>query len=396
MISFGFFGSLSHIFSVALVLLTVFNFYNYNQNNQTCVWANAIFIALSGCFFLFFITSIFRSNYGTLLASISPMLPLPIIATLVIFHRRSNFTLSAKKVSRYSQVSIFFALIIYLIITIYPDPNNLYYEFRTGRMALFSGNAIPFSFVMLGISVFCMADWKNSSKNGKICAFSFFLIGVYIAGYLSGSRGTLLSLLVISPAIVFYISNKFIIAFFSIISVVISSLLIMHIFDLNTWESSYFDRIKNGFETLTQLKNSDESVWQRLKMWSAATQAISDAILFGYGVTERFTALTPYLQNFKSSYSHPHNDILAGAISSGFLGGLAVLISLISGFLAALASPNTNSQKIFLGLLISIPSLITGCVSTVLFNDISSAWLAFSAYILWAINFKGNNSDPQN
>ena len=324
------------------------------------------------------------------------MLPLPIIATLVIFHRRSNFTISAKKVSKYSQISVFFALIIYLIITIYPDRNNLYYEFRTGRMALFSGNAIPFSFVMLGISVFCMADWKNSSKNGKICAFSFFLIGVYFAGYLSGSRGTLLSLLVISHAIVFYISNKFIIAFFSIISVVISSLLIMHIFDLNTWESSYFDRIKNGFETLTQLKNSDESVWQRLKMWSAATKAISDAMLFGYGVTERFTALTPYLQNFKSSYSHPHNDILAGAISSGFLGGLAVLISLISGFLAALASPNTNSQKIFLGLLISIPSLITGCVSTVLFNDISSAWLAFSAYILWAINFKGNNSDPQN
>ena len=32
--------------------------------------------------------------------------------------------------------------------------------------------------------------------------------------------------------------------------------------------------------------------------------------------------------------------------------------------------------------------MITGNVSTVLFNDISSAWLVFSTYLIWTTDFK--------
>ncbi len=72
-------------------------------------------------------------------------------------------------------------------------------------------------------------------------------------------------------------------------------------------------------------------------MWSAASKAISEKPLLGYGVTERFTSIEQYLPNsFKNRYSHPHNDILASTISVGLLGGFAAFISIISVFLASL------------------------------------------------------------
>jgi len=41
--------------------------------------------------------------------------------------------------------------------------------------------------------------------------------------------------------------------------------------------------------------------------------------------------------------------------------------------------------------MISSLTLVTANVSTVFFNDITSAWLAFSTYLMWATNFKEND-----
>ena len=131
-------------------------------------------------------------------------------------------------------------------------------------------------------------------------------------------------------------------------------------------------------------------------MWSAAIKAVSDAPFFGYGITERFSALKPHLQGSFYEYTHPHNDTLASLIASGFLGGIAALISITSGFLAALITPNWNSAKVLLGLMVALVALVTANVSTVFFNDISAAWLAFSTYLIWATNFKNNEVNLAN
>ena len=38
--------------------------------------------------------------------------------------------------------------------------------------------------------------------------------------------------------------------------------------------------------------------------------------------------------------------------------------------------------------MISILAIVTGSVSTIFFNDISSAWFAFSVYLIWSVDFK--------
>ena len=55
-------------------------------------------------------------------------------------------------------------------------------------------------------------------------------------------------------------------------------------------------------------------------------KAFVEAPIFGHGVTERFMAMKHHLKNEEINYTHPHNDVIAGFISGGILGGIAVLI----------------------------------------------------------------------
>ena len=241
---------------------------------------------------------------------------------------------------------------------------------------------------MLGISIFCLTDWKQSNKKNKLIAFLLFLTGSYFAGYLSGTRGTLLALFLISYVLIFYIFIKRTSRFFIISILALVGILVFQTSLGSDLENSYLNRIKNGIETITEFKNNDHSIWLRLDMWSAGITAVFEAPMFGYGINERFTALKPYLNNSNINFTHPHNDIIAGFISSGIFGGIAVLISLMSGVIAAMLAPNWSSTKLYFALMISCSTMITGNVSTVLFNDISSAWLAFSTYLIWATDFE--------
>ena len=149
-------------------------------------------------------------------------------------------------------------------------------------------------------------------------------------------------------------------------------------------------------ETLTSSKNNDTSILQRKQMWAAATKTISEKPLSGYGVTEKFNSIKQYLPNsFTSIYSHPHNDILASTISVGLFGGFAAFISLISVFLASLLTFLRSGEKVFFSIIVLIPTLFTANVSTVFFNDISSAWLAFSTYLIWVVDFGEKQSNRQ-
>ena len=393
LISFGFFGSLSHLFSLTLITIMCVEYIRSDKEDTNSYRVSLFYLALSGCFFLFFLTSLFRSELRILFDSLGPMLPIPIIGLLLIFHNGTKIKLTSKKLSQFSQISIFFLSAIYVLLKIFASADNGLHSFHTGRLTLFSGNPIPFSFCVLGVSIFCLADWRHSNKKNKLIAFLLFLFGAYVAGFLSGTRGTLLALLLISPIIIFHLLEK---SMLRLLFIIISALVIFFIFQANfdsSLEGIYINRIKDGLETLIFLENRNDSIWQRLDMWSAAISAFSKAPIFGHGIAERFAALKPYLKDPNIQYTHPHNDIFAGLISNGVIGGILVLASLMSGFVAAISAPNRNSTKLYFGLMMSCLVMVTGSVSTVLFNDISSAWLAFSTYLIWATDF--NDDHPR-
>ena len=389
LVSFGFFGSLSHVFNAALILLILFHKFFSNESGPDNQNALILFIAVSGCFFLILINSLFRSDFTASLHSMSPMFPIPLIASLIVFQKKDkDFKIRAKQLSQYSQFSILFCFLLYIFLSTFFGPGSFLFQFIEGRLSLFSGNPIPFSFAVLGITIFCLADWKNSSNEAKLSEFFCFVIGSYLAGFASGTRGTLLCLLMISPIIILYLSGKLPITLVSIFIIVFVFLTLFYLNSIDYIKSGYLIDIKNGIFTILLVDEIDSSIWKRLGMWSASIKAISDGPLFGYNITERFDALKPYLDPSVPHYSHPHNDIFASIISVGFLGGIAAFLSLVSSFLASFLSQHERSEKLYLGLMLSCCALVTANVSTVFFNDICSAWLVFSTYLLWIPDFK--------
>ena len=388
LVTFSFFGSLNHLFSLALIIFMCGWYIRSSDHNLQKFKELILFLILSSCFFIFVFTSLFRSNLTELSYSLSPMLPIPLIGILLIFHNRTGLKLSSKKLSRFAQISIISSLIVYVLLKVFAGQDSILHSFHSGRLMLFSGNPIPFSFCMLGVSIFCLADWRHSNKKNKLIAFLLFSTGIYFAGFLSGTRGTLFAILLIAPIIIFYISNSL----KTTLSITFTSALFF-IFLIQTNSiinggNVYLMRIVDGLNTIVLKENIDNSIWQRLDMWSAGLKAFFKAPILGYGITERFIALKPYLKNSDINYTHPHNDIIAGFVSSGIIGGIAVLGSLISGVIAAVLASNWSPTKLYFALMISSSAIVTGNVSTVLFNDITSAWLVFSTYLIWATEFK--------
>ncbi len=389
LLCFGFFGSLSHLFSLGLIFMILFEWLTAEKSSKLEANPIVIFISLTGCFFLFLFQSLFDDNLLISLSSLSPMLPISLIGLLIIFRKGSEFSLNSRQIAKYSQTSILISLLVYILLSTFFGPQSIFYKFHSGRVELFSGNPIPFSYVMLGISVFCLCDWSNSNKKNKISAFSLFLVGVFFSSFMSGTRGTLLSIFVTSPIIFYYLFKRLKLTLIITISLALFIFSIIYLEGKLFSNITYFDRISNGIETLIFSTNNDSSVSQRLQMWSASLKAISEGPFFGYGIKERFTAIQSYLPNsFPTTYSHPHNDLLASTLSIGYLGGLAGFFSLISIFLAALLADNKSTDKVCLSIILSISTLITANVSTVFFNDISSSWLAFSTYLIWVLDFK--------
>ena len=378
LLSFGFIGSLSHLFNLALICVFLSQYQHFRALSQIEQRAKIIFLALTGVFFIFLIRSMFNQDFIRSFISLSPMFPIPLIGLLILFQKNSTLRLSTASLAFFSKLSIFTSFLVFLIIS---QKLGQYY-----RLELFSGNPIPFSIAVFGISIFSLCNWVNSNKRQKIIAVLFLLLGIYISGFLSGARGTLLSIIISAPFLFWFIARSYIATIALTSGMIISIILIWYLNNLNYFEMSYFRKIISGVETILSYNNLDRSIHLKLKMWEAAVETIKNAAFFGHDISNRFMAIVPNLPNgFSHKFSHPHNDILASIIGTGFIGGVLSIFCISSPLLAAYLSTEDRPIKFCLAVPLVINIFCSANVNTVFFNDISSAWLAFSTFLIWNI-----------
>lgn len=394
LISFGISGSISHIFNIAIVVILAFNLLIVNSNFSVELSSKKLYFALSSVFFIFMIRGIFHNDTWDSLESLSPMLPIPIIGLAILLSTSDRVGISAHRLENNAKIAIVITLLIYIIFS-----KSLAFKFGLTqlfleRLEMFSGNPIPFSTVVFGITLFCLANWKNSKITEKFITVACLLIGFWLAGIASGTRGTLLAILISTPILIWLTTQSFSLALFTpfIVGVIFWLLLVTGVSKL---DSNYAMRLSNGIETFVNANISDQSVKLRMEMWSASVSTIKDNLFWGHDISNRFKALSSHLPGtFKINYSHPHNDIFAGAIGVGLVGGLFSIISLLSPLLASLFSKNKSKEKLFLAIAISLGIFITANVNTIFFNDITAAWLAFSTFLIWNLNYAEKGAEP--
>lgn len=129
------------------------------------------------------------------------------------------------------------------------------------------------------------------------------------------------------------------------------------------------------------------STGERLRLWSAAMQAIADSPLVGYGVEDRMNALRPYLHDGRyGGYSHPHNGYLTAALDGGIVVLAAMLAMLFSPAVIAWQAPRdeTYRKRLFLALVLVVSYAVIG-VTQILFNhDILDSFFIFSTIVVAA------------
>ena len=390
LICFGISGSLSHIFNLGLVLFLAWNYFNSKNEFLIEPSAKKLFLLLCSVFFIFIIRGVFHSDTWVSLESLSPMLPIPIIGLMILFTPSDSFHISGKKVADYAKISVITTFFVYSIFL-----HSLAFEFDLiehsfGRTEMFSGNPIPFSLAVFGVSVFCLANWKFSTNKDKLITIICLFTGFWLAGVSSGTRGTLLSIIVTIPVIIWLFTQSFSLTLLTI-SITLVIFLLFYILEVSIFGSSYTSRIINGINTLLDKNVSDTSMRLRTEVWTSSISAIREHPFWGYDNSNRFAALSTHLpEGFKHKSSHPHNDVLASAISAGLIGGILAIFSLLSPVLAGLLSKENRQEKVLLGVLLSVGVVITANVNTVFFNDITAAWLAFSTFLVWNVSYNKN------
>ena len=113
LISFGFFGSLSHLFTFGLVTLIAFYALLDYKNFKPDFSKILLYLLLTSVFYLFLFRSAFSHNAYQVLQSLSPMLAIPILGILVMTTKDKEFEISSSTLAKFSRLSIIITFFIY-------------------------------------------------------------------------------------------------------------------------------------------------------------------------------------------------------------------------------------------------------------------------------------------
>ena len=141
LVSFGFFGSLSHLFSIGIIGTVIVHQLCNKIKPDIDLTRLLLFFVVSANFFLLLIRSLLTNSVHDVMDSISPMLAIHLLSCLILIQNKKMFSINSFQVAQHSKYAILFCILIYLLLLQFPENENIG---LTGRIML-SGNPIPFS-----------------------------------------------------------------------------------------------------------------------------------------------------------------------------------------------------------------------------------------------------------
>lgn len=129
------------------------------------------------------------------------------------------------------------------------------------------------------------------------------------------------------------------------------------------------------------------SVGERLRLWQAAQEAISQSPIWGYGIQNRMAALTPTLimdGNLVHGFTHAHNGFLTFALDGGVLALSAVIAVLLVPVYIAWNAPRDDSYRLrlFAALIVTSSYALCGMTQIMFKHDIMDAFFVFFSMLI--------------
>ena len=220
-------------------------------------------------------------------------------------------------------------------------------------------NANIFGDIAVAMLFLSIVQVFNEKPKEQIITFIAAIAGVVVI-FLSGSRGSWLSFIILSITFIllvykpFLMGNKknqlFLVLFFSVL------------FGFIGTQTDAGKKITNAVVNIQNWDNGDKTYTSsgiRMEMWESSLEAAKNSPWFGYGYRNSNKEVSKYVDSHNhtvSAFTHLHNEYLTNLLAGGLLGLVSLLVMLFAPIV--FFYKNLKNQKTYYyasaGILLSI------------------------------------------
>ncbi|MDC0430165.1 O-antigen ligase family protein [Candidatus Thioglobus sp.] len=192
-------------------------------------------------------------------------------------------------------------------------------------------NANIFGDIAVAMLFLSIVQVFNEKPKEQIITFIAAVAGV-VAIFLSGSRGSWLSFIILSITFIllvykpFLMGNKknqlFLVLFFSVL------------FGFIGTQTDAGKKITNAVINIQNWDNGDQTYTSsgiRMEMWESSLEAAKNSLWFGYGYRNSNKEVSKYVDSHNhavAAFTHLHNEYLTTLLAGGLLGLVSLLVML--------------------------------------------------------------------
>ena len=240
----------------------------------------------------------------------------------------------------------------------------------------------PAVFGMMSLMLMGLGGLKIGSSSRIAMLFGAVAIGAgFGAVFLSLTRGALLVCIPVVMLLVAFAPQsvrslaRHPATLLALVAAAVTLYLVQDMMDLR-WEQTVQE-----INLVLQGKHTN-NVGERLRLWYAAQEAISQSPIWGYGIQNRMAALTPTLildGNLVSGFTHAHNGFLTFALDGGVLALSAVIAVLLVPVYIAWNAPRdaTYRLRLFAALIVTSSYALCGMTQIMFKHDIMDSFFVF-------------------
>jgi O-antigen ligase len=335
-------------------------------------------------FYFLLVDFLISGNFRASLYTMAPNLPLLAVAVIALALDPERARLSANRIGTWASLAVLVSFVMAAAIWLV-QPNWQIFGTSliriTGvndRLMLLAGNPLLFAAAYMTLGYVALLGWHDRSATSRGFAIAALVIALATVAFWSQSRGATLVALPLSLLSIFYVRPRPVTLLVVTLGVfaIMALIIILGGFDERVLGS--FKRLTRGLATvLTGDPSMESSTGFRLIMYRAGIAAWMESPVWGYGVTERFSAIIPYLpEGYTFRFSHLHNTFLTHAVAGGVVGVAFLLMLLFTPAAINIIDGPPNRDQRYLAWVILISLSGVGMSSLILNQDVSSHFLA--------------------
>lgn len=191
-----------------------------------------------------------------------------------------------------------------------------------GRLSLFVGNPLPFAGAFMTLGFVSLLGWHERPLVSRVIAVAATLLAILVVALWSQSRGATVAAIPLLGLALWYLRPSRFAVLVGVAACVVAVVLGIGLGGNLDALTAALSRLVRGVAVLFgEVPEVDSSTWQRLVMYRAGIAAWWDSPVFGYGISQRFSAAVPYFPpDFPGRYTHLHNTFITHAVAGGGVG----------------------------------------------------------------------------